>query len=629
MTSTRTTQHHFTRRPLQGVLAAMSLLFLLVSGFSTAYASPRFSLVTLPDSVAPQLADAQLVGHHISSMTVALLLATRHQEQQQSLIKALYTPRNPLYHQWLHTGEFDARFGPTASDVAAAQKFLTQAGLRPVADSSSSTLQLATGTVSQVEAAFHTVINDYRTPDGQRYFANSTSVHIPANLSGNVTGVLGLTDVDHARTHLMASEGQGPNLSPPYGAGPFGRGLTPSQISGIYGADPVYKNLRDRGQGITTAVFELSGYTRKDIDVYKRQFGLPNVPVVDRPVYGGPIPVNGSLDYAADEVQLDIDLQIALAPGIQRLLIYNAPNLEIGIVAEYLQMARDNLADAISSSWGICEYLYTSSGKLGEFQAFTQMAVQGQSIFSSSGDSGSFDCLPYKDKNLQGSNALQVDDPAGQPYMTAVGGTSFSTPRGGFLFNPGKNPHPTYPGTAKEWTWNRGCTPDACNGADGGGVSRYWGSPDYQSSGGQAVPGFIEPGFTQLGSYCNQTAGVFCRELPDVSLDANPTTGYAIYCSDKGSDCLNPMFSARGWIRFGGTSCSAPLWAAIAALIDRHNGGRQGLLNYYFYAFDSPAGFTSQFHDISNIDNGYYSARPAYDMATGLGTADIYHLVKP
>ncbi|MBV9706423.1 MAG: S8/S53 family peptidase [Chloroflexi bacterium] len=621
------------RRAFRTVLPLVSMALLLVASFSTAYAHPSATLVPLSASAVTQPTGAHIGSHYTApQMTIGLLLATSHQQEQQALIKALYNPHSPLYHQWLKSGAFNARFAPASSQIKAAQDFLTGAHMHLLAGSPSPTLLLASGTVAQVEAALHTTINNYQTPSGQQYFANSSAVQVPANLSGNVIGTLGLTNLGLVRPHSQVSDGQQrPHLPPPYGGGPFGRGLTPSQIAGIYDAAPVYKQLNDKGQGITTAVVEFSGYTPKDIDVYKKQFKLPNVPIIDKPVYGGPTPVNGALDRYASEVELDIELQLAIAPDIKQLLVYNAPNSEIGDVAQYLQIAKDNQADAISTSWGLCEYLATTSIELGEFQALAQMATQGQSIFAASGDSGAFDCLPYTDNNLQGNNELQADDPAAQPYMTAVGGTSFAQPNRTVLFDPGTNANPTYPGVAKEVTWTRGCPPKDCaGGAGGGGVSRFWGSPDYQSSAGQAVPGFIEPGLTQSGAYCGQTAGTFCRELPDVSLNADPSTGYAIYCADKQDPfCTDPTYNIKGWIRLGGTSTSAPLWAGIAALIDHFNRTRQGLLNYYFYSFDSAAGFKSQFHDITSFDNGHYPAGPAYDMATGLGSADIFHLVKP
>jgi subtilase family serine protease len=624
-----------SRNRIRSIVGAFSVALLLVLSVSSVYAAHYTSpLVSLSNSVTPRVSSSHMLGHHNSSdqLTVGLLLPLNNQAGMQSLIASLYNPHSSLYHHWLQTGEFNARFGPSSSQLATARHFLTSTGLHLVS-SPSSTLVLATGTTNQIEAAFHTTINDYSSSDGKVFYANSTSAQIPAILSGSVIGVLGLNNAANEQTHIQLSAksaSQSPNLPPPYGGGPFGRGLTPSQFQGIYDATPVYKQLHDRGQGITLAVFELSGYTQSDIGVYENKFNLRHVPLQNRLVLGGPIPVGGALDYAAGEVELDIELQIAMAPGAKGLLVYNAPNTELGVVAEYLQMAMDNQADSMSTSWGLCEYLTTSSGRLGEFQAMSQMATQGQSLFDASGDNGAFDCLGSV--SLSGSDALQADDPGSQPYITAVGATSFQGPDGVTTFDPGSNMHPSYPGTSAELTWiDTPCDATQCpGGGSGGGVSRFWGSPDYQFFDGFAPPGVIEPGFSQMGAYCGQTAGVLCREEPDVSMDGDPSTGYAIYCTDpQDAGCGSSTFDIHGWIRFGGTSTDAPLWAGITALIDHQTGGRQGLLNYFLYSFDSSAGYSSQFHDITLDNNGFYPAGPNYDMSTGIGSPDIFHLVKP
>ena len=255
------------------------------------------------------------------------------------------------------------------------------------------------------------------------------------------------------------------------------------------------------------------------------------------------------------------------------------------------------------------------------------MAAQGQSIFVSSGDEGAYGCSAYGVVPTPSTQELQVGDPSNQPYVTSVGGTSFRQPnKGTVVFDPGTNPNPAYPGTAAEGTWNEGCTTSACEGG-GGGVSRLWGSPDYQ-----AGPGVLE-GTSQPGPYCGAQPGVLCREIPDVSLDADPGTGYSIWCTDPGdSSCTLNEFGVPGWIRFGGTSCSAPLWAAIGALTDTHVRGRVGLFGYLVYPFDSAAGYASQFHDITLYGNGVlpsgpYNAGAGYDMATGVGTPDIFNFI--
>ena len=617
-----------------GFITVLSMVFGAFYLHATSSKAASTGFTALPNSSAQWTANAKLVGPHSSTdtMTVTLLLRTSNAAGQQSLIASLYNKNSSNYHQWLSTGQFMAQFAPAASDVTAAQNFLTQAGLQLVA-SSSPTMLLATGTTAQVEAAFHTQINDYSTKTGT-YYANSTVVQIPSALSASVYGVLGMTNVplELSGDKTDVNPGTTPSIAT-YGGGPFGSGLTPSQIRGIYDVNSVYSTLKDKGQGTTLAVFELAGYKSSDITKYEKVYNLPHVKLVNIPVLGGATTHSGAV-----EVELDIELQIAMAPGIKDLLVYESPNTEVGALAQYLQIAQDNKADAISTSWAIpCENVVNPQITIAENQIFLQMAAQGQSIFAASGDWGAYGCSAFGILPTPSSQALQVADPSNQPYVTSVGGTSFRQPeRGPVVFDPGTNPNPTYPGTSAEGTWNEGaatggvgvdCTPTNCE-ADGGGVSRYWGSPDYQFGLG------VVEGTSQTGPYCNLAQpGDLCREIPDVSLDADPGTGYSIWCTDPGdSTCLIDEFGVPGWIRLGGTSCAAPLWAGIAALTDEHVEGRVGLFGYLVYPFDSVAGYASQFHDITLYGNGIlpagpYNAGADYDMATGVGTPDIFNFI--
>ena len=615
------------------ILSMVAVITMLGMAFGTSALLPRTAsaaaFTSIPGSAARWINGAHLVSHHQSSdqLTVGLMLRTTHPDEQRSLIASLYHKNSPSYHHWLTTGEFMARFAPAASDVATAESFLTSAGLHLIA-SPDTTLLVATGTTSQVEATFHTTINDYSLTNGNQYYANTLDVEVPNSLSQAVLGVFGLSNFATMQPHDMIDAKANANMGPPpYGGGPFGSGLTPSQVTSIYDATPVFKKLHDTGQGVTLAVFELAGYTASDISKYEDHYHLNNVSLVNKLVLGGATSHNG-----AAEVELDIELQIAMAQGVDQLLVYQSPNTELGVLAQYLQIAKDNQADAISTSWGVpCEFGVTSQLTLGENQYFTQMAAQGQSLFAASGDAGAFGCtrvgiaLPFPE-------SLQLGDPNDQPYNTAVGGTSFQGPDNVTTFDPGKNPHPSYPGTSAELTWiDTPCDSTQCpGGGSGGGVSRIWASPDYivDPTTGNFFPGVIES-FSQSGSYCGQQPGVLCRENPDVSLDADPSTGYSIYCTDPGDAfCAVGEFTPQpGWVRLGGTSTAAPLWAGIAALDDSHHGARLGLFNYFLYPLDSPAGYASQFHDITKFDNGFYPAGPNYDMATGIGTPDIFNLV--
>jgi subtilase family serine protease len=584
-------------------LLAVGTILLLLAGLLgmeavRVFAATPQPYTQLPNSVLPQTTTDHLVGNHDANaqLTIELVLHPNNQAALDSLIASLYDPQSSQYHHWLATGAFASRFGPTASQLSAVTSFLKQAGLQVVNGSPSVFLLYATGKTGQIEAAFHTSIKDYQASNGTRYYANSTSVQIPNSLNGVIDSVIGLENGVKAHPNYIkpsTTSGQKPH----FGGGPNGSGLTPSQIAGIYLANPVY-SAGDTGGGKTLAVFELASYTASDISVYETQFGLPNVPLTNINVDGGPTSNSG-----AGEVELDIELQIALAPGTKGILVYNAPNSSPGVADEYAKIASDNTADAISTSWGLCEGFNDVNVRDSEFTSFEQMATQGQSIYAASGDSGAFDCLN------EGNGSNQVDDPASQIYMTGVGGTSLGV-------DPGSNPNPVYV-NGEESVWNNGCTSSSCNGAGGGGVSRIWARPKYQTG-----PGVVSA-YSKSSPWCTQPAGTACREVPDVSLNADPQTGYAIFCTD--SDCGGTFFG--GWLQFGGTSCAAPLWAAITDLTDSFHNNRLGEPSFSLYKFDTSNGYAFQFHDVTAGRNGWFPATSNYDMATGIGTPKIYYLV--
>lgn len=626
------------------------LLFLLIETFSSFVLVSPASAATTPyvpiyGSFVGAPAGAHLLGSHTTNgqLTISVVLQPRNETQMNSLLAALYDPSSPQYHQWLQQGQFNALFAPSASQIAQVGSFLGQYGLKVIA-SPTPFLVRATGTTAQVEAAFHTRINDYQAANGQSFFQNDTAVQIPASLSGLVIAVTGLSNTGRLHPQYITTRAAAQKAGKPvpqYGAGPGGSGLTPSQTAGLYNATGVYKlGSRGKGKGATLAVFELSGYTPADITVYEHQFFGPseNVQLVDINVDGGPVtPIcpPGDMcppppDYSGDvEVEADIEMQIAIAPKIDRILVYNAPNdqLDITVTDEYFKIANDDLADSISSSWGACELDVGFAVAQGESIAFKQMAMQGQSMFAAAGDTGAFGCL--RDSGSPNQTAIAVGDPGSQPYVTGVGGTSFGT------YDPASDLHPTYP-TGAETVWNPG---DACSaaslngcallGASGGGVSIFWGRPSYQHG-----PG-VTNSFSQTAPYCSQaSAGQYCREVPDVSANADEFTPYAEYCTgDPATNSTCATFSSGqpvpGWFGIGGTSLSSPLWSGIIALWDSVHGERFGNANPELYElFRSDDAYSQFFHDITGVhqtenNNGLYPTTPNYDMTTGIGTPSI------
>jgi subtilase family serine protease len=240
----------------------------------------------------------------------------------------------------------------------------------------------------------------------------------------------------------------------------------------------------------------------------------------------------------------------------------------------------------------VCENDVTGPYVQAENTIFEQMALQGQSMFSSSGDTGAFGCI-----RSDGTTIVNVGDPSSQPWVTSVGGTSLESD------NPGSNPSPGYPANGTETVWNVDnlCSnqgPAAANdnlggffwcantGAGGGGSSQWWARPFYQFGRGVTNPdSTYGNGTTQCAL---ASVGTQCRETPDISAMADEYNGYAEYCTaNANTPFAGCGFSSGepvpGWFAIGGTSLSSPLWAGIAADRDSFQGFRSGNINPLLY----------------------------------------------
>lgn len=374
-------------------------------------------------------------------------------------------------------------------------------------------------------------------------------------------------------------------------------GLTPDQVAHSYGFDGLYKR-GDLGAGQTIALFELDAYLPSDVAAYDRCiFGVSHASqVTEEPVDGGvPFGVGGG------EAALDIDLVSALAPRAH-IDVYEAPSNFLTVVPvtswidEIAAIVSQDKAPVVSMSYGFCESFgvtYAPGLDLAENTLFEQAALEGQSWFVASGDSGSETC-----NRDDGTTELSVADPASQPYVTSVGGTTILAP----------NEPPS------EKVWNDG----AEFGGGGGGISEVWPMPAWQS--GLDVPGVKNP-YTS-GAPCAAPTGVACREVPDVSASADELHGDTVYLGGR-------------WGVEGGTSAAAPKWAAVAALsnetCESEHGSQIGFANPALYQIASdPATYAEAFNDVTDGNNdvtgtndGAYPATRGYDLASGLGTPRV------
>jgi kumamolisin len=663
-----------------GVIAVLALAMTAMTGALTtsalaspAVAAPRYVALTAGAAAT----GGTVTGSYSSSrMSIEVALAPRDGTELNSLLQALYTKGNRHYQDWLVKGDFDARFAPSAGTRSAVRQYLLQHGLT-VEASASPFLVRAAGSSGQVSAAFQTSLRSYKGTGGARFFANSTAVRMPATLASGVLGVLGLTNTVRihdgvvparparrpGRTSSSAScqtsyptlsllVGQyvnGVSFPLGYGAGPGCNGLTPAQTNSLYGAPNV--GPRGKGAGVTTAVFELSAYLPSDISTWAHQFyGSGFTPPLENVnVDGGPLdpqcPAGDTCPaadegYAGDiEVDADVEQQLSIAPDVSHVIVYNAPYDETGQTEldEYTRIASDDVASTISTSWGECESALGPAMAQAQNLVFEQMAAQGQSIFADSGDTGAFNCLNYT-----GTTGAAVSDPASQPWVTGVGGTSWQN------FNPDGNEHPAYPaGVESVWNVDALCNTSTneggqtglfwcvAGGAGGGGTSSFWGRPFYQQG-----PGVNNPD-TTFGNGSTQCAlasvGTPCREVPDVSANADEFTPYSEYCTGSAatpnSVCAQFLSgdTVPGWFGIGGTSLSSPLWGGIAADRDSYTGQRMGNFNPLLYQLlnRDPGAY---FHDITGAgqattNNGLYPTTPGYDLATGIGTPRLAALI--
>ena len=557
-------------------------LGLAFAGLTAAAAPPLFAapgFQPVPGHIPALVASSRNVSAVDSTQTISLALALplHNQAELQDLLHGLSDPSDPRFGQFLTPEEFAARYSPTPEEYSRVIAYAQAMGLTVTATHSNRTVLDVAATAGQVEKAFGLHLRVYQArADGRYFFAPDAEPQVPSALASLVTGVVGLSNASRWAPHLhphppLTTVLDVAAILDPYSVNPaaplqigtgVSGGLAPSDIKAAYNLSGVPQN----GSGQTLGLFELDGYTASDIMAYEAHYGLPNVPlqnVLVDSVTGTPSSTTGPT-----EVTLDIELQAALAPGASKILVYEGPNSDAGVVDTYNKIATDNLAKEISTSWGEPENSASASVRSSENTAFQQMAAQGQSIFAASGDSGAND----------NGSSLSVDDPASQPYMVGVGGTSLTTSGAGGAYQ-------------SETTWNNNI------GAGGGGISTVWTIPSYQT--------------TLAGSAASKGSTTY-RNVPDVSLNANQNTGYSVYY--KG-----------GWTVYGGTSCAAPLWAAFTALVNQKRvaagSATLGFANPPLYALAASNAYANDFHDIADgTTNLYYPAVAGYDDATGLGT---------
>ncbi|SER34153.1 kumamolisin [Microlunatus flavus] len=524
------------------------------------------------------------------ALTVDVVLRSHDPAGMRDLARELGRPGSPSFRNFLTPAEVHARFGPLPEDVEAVSAWLRSERLTPGPPTGGGLVVSATGSPEQVARAFKTSFGTYRLADGRPVFANRSAPQVPAQLRSAIDGVVGLNNLvapDHLNGRARSTAAPSP-CSAAVKSAKKAKAYTYDKLAKAYGLDALLA-AGHRGAGRTIGLFELDNWSTKDVATFQKCYGTHAK--VEQVEVGA-----GAPDENVGEATLDIETAIALAPEAD-VLVYNTQYSDLdsypaAAVDEYARIVDDNRADVLSISYGACESWVEETDPsfiTTENVLFQEAALQGISVLASSGDEGSEGCHRLRD----GDKSLSVEDPASQPYVTGVGGTTLSKVKG-----------------PKEKVWN-----GRRSGSTGGGVSELWPMPVWQSGRGVI-------GKDSSGAPCG-SAG-YCRQVPDVAASADPNHGYGIYVDGR-------------WEGFGGTSAATPLWAALVAdvlsSVDDPT-ARLGFLNPVLYS----AAATSKkapFHDVRSGNNDWtrshhksYSARKGYDMATGLGTPNAGRLLK-
>jgi subtilase family serine protease len=535
-------------------------------------------------------------------MEVAIGLPLRNREQLTNLLEDIYNPSSPNFRHFLKADEFAASFGPSTENYQSVIDFAKAYHLTVTHTHSNRTLVDVSGSVADIEKAFHIHMQTFKHPKENRNFF-APDVEPSLDLKTPVLAISGLDNYVKPRPRIHVSGTFSRPSVRPWGGGGGGGNTGPFEgydFRNAYAAD-----VSQDGTGQSVGLFELFAFSAQDIQDYEDEAGIsPYVNVQPVLIDGASgddsnadwVDNPGYLDYAF-EVTGDIEMAISMAPGLSSVLVYEGPTpLDVPpLGTNYIQdatttaqindvlnrMATDDLANQLSCSYGFDINLST-------VQIFQQYAAQGQSFFLASGDAGAF--------------SAAVDEPADDPYITVVGGTTLTTTSAGAW--------------SSETAWLTPASNDPLFGytpeeASGGGISLAYGIPTWQ----QGISMTANQGSTTM------------RNVPDVAMVANNIN--IVWGND--------FIGESSDFPEAGTSLAAPLWAGLMALANEQaaaNGQPPvGFANPALYAIGKSASYQSCFHDITTGCNTNsssptkYQAVAGYDLCTGWGTPNGDNLI--
>lgn len=564
-------------------------------------------------------------------ISVDVVMKIQNKSELERYINNTVTPGNFLYRKYIDVTAFRTLFAPRPSQIALLTLYLNSFGIKSKIYSDNLIIT-ATGTAAQINKAFGVELKN-ASYKGKSFHASKTQPKLPKNIADNILCVLGLSDYSSYASNIAKI----PSSLKLKGNSSGPLALNPSDLIKHYDVSPLYEK-GSNGANQNIGIVTLAEFNPTDAYSFWKQEGITTsqdrIKVTD--VDGG------SGTAGADETTLDVEQSGALAPGAG-INVYVGPNSDPGFIDTFAKAINDNKCHQISVSWGlsesILEYLAATGEETNQYaeafnQLYMQAAAQGISMFAAAGDAGAYDTT----RNSTPSYELAVDNPADSPYITAAGGTTL--PWQG-TFSTGV--------TAKvekerAWGWDYlypvldsfGFYKNGELGnyfvGGGGGFSKEFSTPNYQ----KGVSGVNSFSAIQQWIASNQQGPLLLnvtrnsnptlitgkysgRNVPDISMAADPFTGYNVYIDGQ-------MTS------IGGTSIVAPQLAGLCALINNHNNTQVGFWNPQIYKFaQHPNSPLNPLNDTgSDNDNIYYTGTKGtvYNQATGLGIPDVAKLAE-
>jgi subtilase family serine protease len=599
------------------VTAVSATAMLAVVGLPVAMASaPR---ATLPGTAVAGSVAATPTGAVSATNQVSfdLVLKLRDQAGAQALVSAVSTPGNASFHQYLTASQWESEFSPTTAQVTQAEAWLKSQGFTVGTVPADRLTIPASGTVAQVESAFNTTLETYQVGGRPEQLA-TPSLSVPSSVSGVVAGAVGVdqylaTPADQGDpdipgssttsapaatasgvfppapaaflTHPPCGTSYGSSsttLSPPFGNGypstvpDIVCGYLPGQLRSGYGL-----TSSNTGAGVTVAVIDAYGSSTINSDATRyfseeapsEPFSTADFTQIDQ------TPFNDESECAASgwatEQAIDIESVHSMAPDAHILYVGARNCTDSGLLHAMTTVIDGHLADVVTDSWGDDggDLLDDTATKTAYDDLFMLADSTGITVQFSSGDEGD---------NFELLGVSTPDYPPSSPYVTAVGGTSLQVgPTGQRTGEVGWYTGRSVLCTANLVGFTAGCTaaavgtwlPVSFDGGSGGYTSYTYAQPFYQAG---VVP-------TALAERNSPILGPTpARVVPDISLDADPGTGFLI-----GLHQTRPNgASVYSTTRYGGTSLASPILAGIVADADQASGTPLGFLNPDLYKMD-------------------------------------------